>query len=62
MKYQAIEYQQLINQLRAVRYDLSEKTITEEIKKIHSRKPGSLLNILKYCIERACNNYPLPWE
>ena len=62
MKYQMIEYQKLISQLRAVRCDLDEKKITEQIQKLASACSGSTLDHLRHCIRLGMEGEPMPWE
>ena len=62
MKYQMIEYQKLINQLRAVRSDLSEKTITQEVQKLAATTSVNVLDVLRHCIRLGVEGRSMPWE
>lgn len=63
MKYQMIEYQKKINELRMLRLDLDEKTIAGEVKKIVSWRPScTVLSVLRGCIENATKGTLMPWE
>jgi len=59
-----INYQRLVNQLRTLRADLDEQTITHEIQKIALTSMISISTIaaLKVCIEWAEEGLPMPWE
>lgn len=62
-KYQMPEYMKLINQLRAVRSDLDEKTITDQAQKLAAADPSaSVLGVLRYCIRLGMEGKPMPWE
>ncbi len=62
MKYQFIEYQKKINELRMLRSDLSEKTITKEIQKIASESPVSTISVLTRSVFLAMKGEPVQWE
>lgn len=61
-KYQMLEYNQLINQLKVIRPDLSEVVIAREIKNCSFLNCTPVKNILQNCISLCRQNKPLPWE
>ncbi|MCW8917178.1 MAG: hypothetical protein OQK24_15145 [Magnetovibrio sp.] len=62
MKHQMIEYQKLINQLRAVRADLDEKTITAKVQEMAHTNTTSTLDHLRHCVHLGMRGDPMPWE
>lgn len=62
MKYLMAEYQKLINQLRMVRADLEEKTITREVQKLAANSNDSVHGWLSVCIASGMRGEKMPWE
>lgn len=62
MKYQMVEYQRLINQIRMLRSDLDEKAIVDEAQKIASCQPIRVIDVLNNCYYLAMKGDPMLWE
>jgi len=62
MKFQMAEYQRKINYLRTLRSDLNEQRIINEVQKIASHIPNTVIDILNYSIKLAISDKPMQWE